>query len=55
MMKKRPYSTPALTKLTKEQAIELIADRKNCSEKEAAEFLESLHEKQQNDAADKDA
>jgi len=51
-MKKNRYSTPALTKLTPEQAIKLIADRKNCSEEEAAEFLQSLRQQQQNDAKD---
>lgn len=49
-MKKKPYSPPALRNLTPEQAKKLVADRKNCSEEEAAEFLESLQrQKPQND------
>jgi hypothetical protein len=36
---KKPYSPPILTKLTPEQARKLVADRKYCSEEEAAEFL----------------
>jgi hypothetical protein len=38
--KKKPYSPPTLTKLTPEQAKKLVADRKNCSEEEAADLLE---------------
>jgi hypothetical protein len=38
--KKRPYFPPTLTKLTGEQAKKLVADRKNCSEEEAADLLE---------------
>jgi hypothetical protein len=38
--RKKPYSPPTLTKLTPEQAKTLLADRKNCSEEEAADFLE---------------
>lgn len=49
MIKKR-YSPPALRILTPEQAKKIIADGKNCSEEEAAEFLESLgRQKPQND------
>ena len=47
MMQKRPYFPPTLRKLTPEQAKRLIADRKNCSEEEAAEFLKSLRRQQQ--------
>ena len=50
--KKKPYSPPALTELTQEQAIKLVAKRKNCSEEEAAEFLESLRKQPPNDATD---
>jgi hypothetical protein len=41
-MSKRRYSPPALRNLTPEQAKKIIADGKNCSEEESAEFLESL-------------
>jgi hypothetical protein len=34
--KKKPYSRPTVTKLIPEQAKKLVADRKNCSEEEAA-------------------
>jgi hypothetical protein len=44
---KTPYSPPAVTKLTPDQAKKLVADRKNCSEEEAAEFLESLRQQLQ--------
>jgi len=47
--KKKPYSPPAVTKLTPEQAKQLVADRKNCSEEEAAAFLESLRQQLQNE------
>ena len=54
--KKKPYSPPTLTKLTPEQAKKLVADRKHCTEEEAAEFLKSLRQQQQqpppNDAED---
>ena len=46
-MKKKPYSPPTVKTLTPEQARKLIADRKNCSEEEAAEFLKSLQRQQQ--------
>jgi hypothetical protein len=42
--KKKPYSAPSLTKLTPEQARKLVADRRNCSEEEAADFLKSLRQ-----------
>jgi hypothetical protein len=49
-MKKKPYSSPTIRKLTPGQAKTLIADDRNCSEEEAAEFLESLQRQQrQND------
>ena len=49
--KKRPYSFPTATQLTPEQARQFVADRANCSDKKAADFLESLRrERQQNDA-----
>ena len=50
--KKKPYSPPTLTKLTPEQAKKLVADRKNCSEEEAADFLNSLLRQQPNNAMD---
>lgn len=49
-MSKKRYSTPALRNLTPEQAKKIIADGKNCSEEEAAAFLESLQRQEpQND------
>ena len=45
-MKKKPYSSPTIRELTPEQARKLIADRKNCSEEEAAESMESLKRQQ---------
>ena len=48
--KKKLYSPPALTDLTREQAIKLVAKRKRCSEEDAADFLKSLRKQQQNDA-----
>ena len=44
--KKNPYSPPAVTKLTPEQAKKLVADHKSCSEEEAADFLKSLRREQ---------
>jgi uncharacterized Zn finger protein len=41
-MKKKPYSPPTVKTLTPEQARNFIADRKNYTEQEAAEFLESV-------------
>lgn len=41
-MKKKLYSPPTVKTLTPDQARKFIADRKNCTEEEAAEFLESL-------------
>lgn len=45
-MDKKRYSPPALRNLTPEQAMKIIADGKNCSEEEAAEFLKSLQRQQ---------
>ncbi|GEM_PF-3417519 len=42
MKQKRPYLPPALTELTGEQAIKLVAERNNCSEQEAAKLVDSL-------------
>jgi hypothetical protein len=42
--KKKPYSPPTLTKLTREQAKKLVADRKHCGEEEAADFLKCLRQ-----------
>lgn len=52
--KKKPYSSPTLTELTREQAIKLVADRKHCSEEEAVEFLDSLRKQKQSDARDQE-
>jgi hypothetical protein len=49
--KKKPYSRPSLTKLTAEQATKLVAERKKCSEEEAAELLKSLR-RQPSEATD---
>jgi hypothetical protein len=40
--KRKPYSAPVLTKLTLEQAKKHVADRKNCTAEEAAQFLKPL-------------
>jgi hypothetical protein len=49
-MKKKSYSSPTIRELTPEQAKKIVADRKGCSEEEAADFLESLQRlQQQND------
>ena len=50
--KKKLYSAPSLTKLTLEQARKLVADRRNCSEEEAADFLKSLRQLPLHDATD---
>lgn len=50
--KKKPYSAPSLTKLTPEQTTKLVADRRNCSEEEAADFLKSLRQQPLHDATD---
>jgi hypothetical protein len=49
---KKPYSSPTVKKLTPEQAKKLVADRNNCSEEEAADFLNALRKQQQNNATD---
>ena len=51
---KKPYRSPELTELTREQAIKLIAERRNCSEEEAAEFLKSLHKQPQTNRTDQE-
>ena len=49
-MSKKRYSPPALRILTSEQAKKIIADGKNCSDEEAAEFLVLLRrQKPEND------
>jgi hypothetical protein len=49
-MMKKPYFPPVLRNLTQEQAKKIIAQRKNCTEEEAAQFLDSLQrQRQQND------
>lgn len=45
--KKKPYSTPTVTKLTPEQAKQFVVERTNCSDQEAADVLESLRREQQ--------
>jgi len=52
--KKKPYPPPTFTKLTPEQARKLVADRRNCSEEEAAAFLKSLLRQQPNNATDQE-
>jgi hypothetical protein len=49
---KQPYSPPLLTALTREQAIKLVAKRKNCSEEEAAKLLDSLRKQPAQGATD---
>ena len=50
--KKKLYSAPSLTKLTPEQARKLVANRRDCSEEEAADFLKSLRHQPLHDATD---
>ena len=50
--RKQPYSPPMLTKLTREQAIKLVAKRKNCSEEEAVKLLDSLRKQAPQDVTD---
>jgi hypothetical protein len=47
--KKKPYSPPTVTKLTPEQARQFVAERANCSDQEAEDFLESLCRELQNE------
>jgi len=44
---KKPYSPPTLKELTPEQAKKLVANRKNCSEEDATDLLNSLKRPQQ--------
>jgi hypothetical protein len=39
--RKEPYFPPTLKQLTREQAKKLLAVRKNCSEEEAGDLLET--------------
>jgi hypothetical protein len=48
---RKPYSPPAATKLTPEQAIKFVMDRTKCTEKEAKDLLESLRKEKKQDAA----
>ena len=48
---RKPYSPPAATKLTPEQAIKFVMDRTKCSEQEAKDLLESLRKEKKQDAA----
>jgi hypothetical protein len=50
--KKKPYSPPTLTKFTPEQAWRRVADRKQCSEEEAADLFQSLQKQPPNDVRD---
>ena len=51
--KKKPYSAPTLKELNPEQAKKLVAERKLCSEKEAAiAFLNGLSRQQPSEAKD---
>ena len=45
--KKKPYSSPTLTKLSTDQAKQFVASNTNCSDQEAADLLESLRQEQQ--------
>lgn len=38
----RKYSSPRLKELTRQQAIKVVAQRKNCSEEQAAKFVDGL-------------
>jgi hypothetical protein len=49
---KKPYFSPTLTKLTREQAKKLVLDRKHCSEEEANEFLNSPRQQVQRTSKD---
>jgi hypothetical protein len=51
--KKKLYTPPILRELTQGQAEKLVADRKNCSEDQAAEFLKRLRKQPPNDATDR--
>jgi hypothetical protein len=51
-LKKKSYSPPALTERTREQAIKLVAERKNCNEDEVAEFLQPPRKRRKKDATD---
>jgi|ERR1700692_1564858 len=45
--KKKPYSPPAITSLSLEQAKQFVSRRTNCCDSEATDFLESLRREQQ--------
>ena len=51
--KKKTYSTPTLRKLTRDQAIDVVKDRKHCSGEEAAEFLKSFRQQPPSEATDR--
>jgi hypothetical protein len=51
---KKPYSSPTLTKMTREQAKKLVMDRKHCSEEEADKFLNSLRQQAQRTGKDRE-
>jgi hypothetical protein len=44
--KKKPYSRPATTPLTLDQAKQFVSRCTNCCEQEATDFLESLRREQ---------
>ncbi len=45
--RKKSYSPPTVSKLTKDQAKQFVTDRTNCSQQEADEVLESLEGERQ--------
>ncbi len=52
--KKMPYSAPALTELTREQAIKMLVKRKNWTAEEASNFLDSLRRPKQQEGKEAD-
>jgi len=52
--KKKPYSPPGLTELTREQAIKMLVKRRNWTAEEAADFLDSLRRPKQQEGKEKD-
>jgi hypothetical protein len=45
---KKPYSPPTVKELTLEQARAFVTERANCSDQEAADWLKSLRQEQEN-------
>ena len=48
--RKRAYFSSTVTKLTSEQAEKLVADRTQCGDQEATDFLEALRREQRYDS-----